>query len=246
QYFAFKTRKKEYLTHAAFNNIDQALDACKKEGFDLLINLLMGIKAAIQEEKTDLLWDQARDAPRAIAEYYDDRIVQIIDEFQYINRFIFRDKACEKRIGNLAGSYLHTCEYRNAPLLVSGSWVGWLVDDLGKMLPGRFSKDYLDSMPTHESVEMVYNYSFFYNIPVTEETACTISELCKGNPFYISSLFESKCPGLDLSKEEGVLKALEFETIDSRGLIKSIWMEYIDYALSRVNSQETKNIILYL
>ncbi|MCP4754033.1 MAG: hypothetical protein GY866_24375, partial [Proteobacteria bacterium] len=186
------------------------------------------------------------DAPRAIAEFYDDRVVQIIDEFQYINRFIYRDKAREKLIGNLAGSYLHTCEYRNAPLLVSGSWVGWLVDDLGKMLPGRFGKDYLDNMPMHESVEMVYNYSFYYNIPVTEETACTIAELCEGNPFYISSLFESKCPGLDLSKEEGVLNALEFETMDSRGFIKSIWMEYIEYALSRVNSQETKNIILYL
>ncbi|MCP4626336.1 MAG: hypothetical protein GY850_22925, partial [bacterium] len=161
QYIAFKTRKTKYFTHAALRNMDQALDACKKEGFELLTNLLMGIKTAIREDSIDLLWDQVRDAPRAIAGIYDDRVVQMIDEFQYLNRFIYWDKMKERKADNLAGSYLHTCEYRNAPLLVSGSWVGWLVDDLGKMLPGRFGKDYLDNMPMHESVEMVYNYSFF-------------------------------------------------------------------------------------
>ncbi|MDM8517052.1 hypothetical protein QUF76_12695 [Desulfobacterales bacterium HSG16] len=70
------------------------------------------------------MWDIARDAPKIIAQYHDERIVQMIDEFQFINRFIFRNKTCTARIENLAGSYLGTAEYKNAPLLVSGSWVG--------------------------------------------------------------------------------------------------------------------------
>ncbi|MCP4629614.1 MAG: hypothetical protein GY850_39830, partial [bacterium] len=143
-----------------------------EHGFEYLLDRMEVFQETLKEESFDNLWDIARDAPRKIAEYYDERVVQIIDEFQYINRFIYWDKMKERLADKLAGSYLHTCEYRIAPLLVSGSWVGWMMDDLGKMLPGRFIKDYLDSMPTHEAVEMVYNYSFFYNIPVTGETAC--------------------------------------------------------------------------
>jgi hypothetical protein len=36
---------------------------------------------------------------------------------------------------NLAGGYLSTAESKIAPLLVSGSWVGWLMKELNSMLP---------------------------------------------------------------------------------------------------------------
>jgi len=47
----------------------------------------------------------------------------MIDEFQFINRYIYWDKYKEKRASDLAGNYLHTAEYKNASLLVSGSWI---------------------------------------------------------------------------------------------------------------------------
>ena len=68
-----------------------------------------------KEEYIDLLWDAAREAPHIIAQLKDERVLQMIDEFQFINRYIFRDKSCKDRINNLAGSYLHTAERKNAP-----------------------------------------------------------------------------------------------------------------------------------
>jgi hypothetical protein len=62
----------------------------------------------------------------------------MIDEFQYVNRYIYRDEACTNHFKEFAGSWFHTAEYKSAPMLISGSWVGWLMRDLTKMLPGRF------------------------------------------------------------------------------------------------------------
>ncbi|MDM8518268.1 hypothetical protein QUF76_18890, partial [Desulfobacterales bacterium HSG16] len=126
QYIAFKTRKKEYF-HYTRGNYSRVLKALEKEKLDYISHMIEDAELADRQEKTDLLWDIARELPRMAAEHTDERVLQIIDEFQFINRFIFRDKSCKDRIDNLAGSYLHTCEYKNAPMLVAGSWVGWLM-----------------------------------------------------------------------------------------------------------------------
>ena len=122
------------------NSYAYLIDAATQEGLDFLIPHIKDFKQCEKSGDVDILWDIARDAPRTIAEYKDERVLQIIDEFQFINRYIFRDKSCKDPMPELAGSYLHTAEYKNAPMLVSGSWVGWLMDDLNKMLPGRFIK----------------------------------------------------------------------------------------------------------
>jgi len=62
----------------------------------------------------------------------------MVDEFQFLNSEIYWDEAKTNQASDLAAGYLHTAEYKNAPLLVSGSWVGWLMNDLTTMLPGRF------------------------------------------------------------------------------------------------------------
>ncbi|MBF0449283.1 MAG: hypothetical protein HQK75_01125 [Candidatus Magnetomorum sp.] len=170
----------------------------------------------------------------------------MIDEFQFINRYIYWDMEKQRRANNLAGSYLHTAEYKNAPLLVSGSWIGWLMDDLNRMLPARFTITDFGNMPRHEAIDMTLNYSEIEQIPVTYETACIIAELTQGNPFYISSLFQSESPQKDFSTEEQILKTLDFETLDRRGIIRGTWMEYIQSAIKRVNDKNGKKIILYL
>jgi hypothetical protein len=170
----------------------------------------------------------------------------MIDEFQFINRFVFWDKEKKRRADNLAGSYLHTCEYKNAPLLVTGSWVGWLMDDLNRLLPGRFLKGPLGNLPEDESVEMIYKYSLIDNVPVTEETVWLIAQLTEGNPFYISALFRSRYPEKNLTTEEGVRKIFEYETLDLDANINATWMEYLDSAFSRINDVHAKDMVLYL
>ncbi len=246
QYMAFKTRNNNYLTFGKAKNLADALEICRKEGFDFLADPIRGMQARQRDGDADFMWEIAREMPKEVATYTDEYIVQIIDEFQFINRYIFWDKEKKRRAENLAGSYLHTAEYKNAPLLVSGSWVGWLAGDLLRMLPGRFQFHYLESLPGDEAAEMILRYSHLEGIPVAEEIVPLMAGLTEGNPFYISSLFRSKYPGKDFTSERGLLGTLEFETLHNEGIIRGIWMEYVGYAMDRANSRNAKSIVLYL
>ena len=99
-----------------------------------------------------------QDTPFELATRQNEYIVQIIDEFQYLNSEICRDKEATHRITDFAAGYMRAAEYKNAPLLVSGSWVGWLFSILTKMT-GRFKIAFLDNPPEDEAVEMVFKYS---------------------------------------------------------------------------------------
>jgi hypothetical protein len=243
QYLAFKSRNVNYLKYETY---DQLIQAAKKEKLDYLIDHIQNFIYFEKRDYIDTIWDLAREAPRTIAEYKDDRILQMIDEFQFINRYIYWDKDKKNKIPDLAGSYLHTAEYKNAPLLVSGSWVGWLMDDLNKMLPGRFTISDFGNMPRNEAIEMAFNYAEIIKIPISYEAACVMADLTEGNPFYISALFQSDYQEKDFSSEQGILDVLDFETLDKRGEIRGTWMEYIHSAIDRINDTNGKKIILYL
>ncbi len=245
QYIAFKTRKPEYFRYSK-DNYSRALKVMKKEKLDCLSHLVEDAEMADKHERADSLWDIARDFPRMIAEETDERVIQIIDEFQFLNRYIFRDKACKDCIENLAGSYLGTAEYKNAPILAAGSWVGWLAQDIISMLPGRFQFHYFENLPEHEAVKMILKYSHLESIPVAEEIVPLMTGLTEGNPFYISSLFRSKCPGRDFTTKEGLLETLNFETLHKEGWIKGTWMEYANKAMNQANDIIAKRIVIYL
>ncbi|MDM8516021.1 hypothetical protein QUF76_07470 [Desulfobacterales bacterium HSG16] len=245
QYIAFKTRKQEYF-HYSKSNYSRALKSLKKENLNYLSHLVEDAELADRQENPDALWDIARDMPRITAEHTDERVLQIIDEFQFLNRYIFRDKSCKDRIANLAGSYLGTAEYKNAPMLVAGSWVGWLARDILKMLPGRFLFHYLEKLPEHETVEMILKYSYLEDTPVAENIVPLMAGLTEENPFYIGSLFRSKFQGKDFTNKKGLLETLEFETLHREGGIKGTWMEYVSYALKESNDVHAKKIVLYL
>ncbi|MDQ1352130.1 MAG: hypothetical protein QG657_2436 [Acidobacteriota bacterium] len=142
--------------------------------------------------------------------------------------------------------YLSSAESKIAPLLVSGSWVGWLMNLLIMMLPARFQYFSLGNMPQDEAIEMVYKYSRFFNIPVTEEAAYLIAQMAEGSPFYTSSILRSRYQNKDLTTVKGLTETLEFETLDNRGNIKATWMEYVSAAFSNVNDRNAKRIVLHL
>ncbi|KPA17719.1 hypothetical protein MHK_002071 [Candidatus Magnetomorum sp. HK-1] len=218
----------------------------QKEGFSYLTSYFKGVESAIKNERIDMLWSIVRNAPREIASQQNEHIIQIIDEFQYLNSEIFRDKATTNHIDDFAAGYMVTAEYKNAPLLISGSWVGWLMHDLSKMLPGRFKPFFITHLPIDESLEMIYKYACIYDIRITDETAYLIAHLCEGNPFYVSSLFESHYIDKDLSTQKGLIATLEYETLNDQGAIKNLWIEYLNAAISEINDTHAKNIILYL
>jgi len=246
QYIAFKTRKTRYLRLFEKGNLEKAMQVAESEGLDYLVELLSGVEYAVRHDHVDILWETVREAPKTIASSENEFIVQMIDEFQFMNAMIYRDKDMKNLAKNLAGGYLSTAESKIAPLLVSGSWVGWLMNELKSMLPARFNYEYLENMPENEAVEMVYKYSSFFDVPITEETAYLMTQLSEGSPFYISSIIRSRCRDKDLTTIKGLTHTLEFETLDNRGNIKATWMEYVSSAFKKVNGKNAKKLVLYL
>ncbi|MGD2089114.1 MAG: hypothetical protein PVH61_23250 [Candidatus Aminicenantes bacterium] len=248
QYIAFKSRKPEYLGQFMKGNFGMAKQTAVKEGLDYLLELIEGVEYAVGHNQVDILWEIVREAPKTMAFRQREFIVQMIDEFQFMNAKIYRDKALKNLAKTLAGGYLSTAESKIAPLLVSGSWVGWLLNELGTMLPNRFWYEFLGNMPENEAVEMIYKFSNFFDVPVTEQTAYLMFKQTEGSPFYISSLIRSRFPGKDLTTVKGLIDALEFETLDRRGNIKLTWMEYVlsTFKNKKVNGKNAKKIVLYL
>ena len=245
-YIAFKTRKTEYLTPEEKNNFTKVKTVAVNEGLDYLTGIIESVEYAVEHEQIDSLWETVRTAPHTMAARRKEFIVQMIDEFQFMNAMIYRDKDMKVPADTLAGGYLSSAESKIAPLLVSGSWVGWLMDELNKMLPSRFRYKFLENMPENEASEVLFKYSRFFDVPVTEETAFSLIRISEGNPFYISSVICSDYPGKDLTSIDGLTGTLEFETLDDQGLIKSSWMEYMAKAFPKINDRNAKNIVLHL
>ncbi len=246
QYMAFKSRKINYLGRDRSNSLEEAKKAAINEGLDYLTRIIENVEYAVYHDYVDILWGTVREAPKTIAHSENEFIVQMIDEFQFLNAMIFWDKAKTNLARNLAGGYLSTAESKIAPLLVSGSWVGWLMKDLSSMLPARFRNKYLKPMPENESSETLYKYSRFFGVPVTDETAYLLIGLTEGNPFYISAVISSNYPDKDLTTLDGLSRTLEFETLNDEGSIKLSWMEYIARAFPQINDRNAKNIVLHL
>jgi hypothetical protein len=248
QYIAFKTRKNEYLDPFRKSNFQRSKQDAKKEGLEFLIQRIEDVEKLIRDEQLGMLWEVVRIAPYSIAYTQKEFIVQLIDEFQFMNAMIYWDKAkSENQLADtLAGGYLSTAESKIAPLLVSGSWVGWLMNELDTMLPNRFRYEFLENMPENEAIEMVYKYSRFFDVPITEQTAYLLLKQTEGSPFYMSSLLRSRFPGKDLTTVKGLIDTLEFETLDPRGNIKATWMEYVSATFKKVNGKNAKKIVLYL
>ncbi len=99
-----------------------------KEGLDYLTGIIESVEYSVRHDHVDILWETVREAPQTIAFRRKEFILQMIDEFQFLNAFIYRDKEMKILADTLAGGYLSTAESKIAPLLVSGSWVGWLMN----------------------------------------------------------------------------------------------------------------------
>ena len=246
QYIAFKSRKINYLGRDKKNSLEEAKKDAIDEGLDYLTGVIENVEYSSRHLHVDMLWNTVREAPKTIAFSENEFIVQMIDEFQFMNAMIYWDKEKKNLAKNLAGGYLSTAESKIAPLLVSGSWVGWLINELDTMLPNRFWHEYLENMPENEAVEMVYKYSRFFDVPITEETAYLIFKQTEGSPFYINSIIRSRYRDKDLTTVDGLTDTLEFETLDRRGNIKATWMEYVLSTFKKVNGKNAKQLVLYL
>ncbi|WP_186441717.1 hypothetical protein, partial [Desulfamplus magnetovallimortis] len=133
QYISFMERQGSLVRNTlSLNEIRQYGEA---NGKHLLVRDVEAITHHMDNDSYDLVWKTAYTAPERIAAEYDQRFLVIIDEFQNITEYVYRDKACKTaKDETMAGSFHGVSESKIAPMLVTGSYVGWLVGILDKYL----------------------------------------------------------------------------------------------------------------
>jgi len=197
----------------------------------------------------NLMWDTACSAPHRFADCYDQRFLVILDEFQYITKYVYQDKNCEgKPDETMPGSYHSLSESKIAPMLVTGSYASWLLQimqdylEAGRLKPIHFSP-YLTSV---EGLQAVYKYADFYQEKITNETAIQINELCMADPFFIYCVIQSEYEEKELMTQEGVINTVNYEISDNKAEMFLTWREYLVKILNQVNNRNAKNLLLYL
>jgi hypothetical protein len=231
-----------------------SLQEIRKYGVEKLMKSFVADVDFLLENKEiggshDLIWKRAYSAPHRYAERYDCRFLVILDEFQNITQYIYRDEKCEGEPDEtLAGSFHGVSESKIAPMLVTGSYVGWLMMVISKYLQaGRLKQIRMSPYLTNdEGLEAVYKYAEFYQEPITNETAVQINELCMSDPFFISCVIQSEYDNKELTISQGVVNTVHYEISDRNSEMSKTWNEYLQLTLQRINDKNAKNILLHL
>ena len=169
----------------------------------------------------------------------EDQVVQMLDEFQYLNMYIDagdEDKPCK--------AYMSSAESRVAPLLITGSLMGVVSYDLMRYLPQRFTEILVPRMDESESTEMTLNYAKFFGYHIDRETAGYIVHITNNVPGRIVDLLAPNMGKPEISTFDDTDKALAWEV--EKGRIRSDWEEYLSYAMNGVNNVNLRRITYFL
>ncbi len=239
QYFACTTRTPELIARVLPFDELKVLAAKDRHVAD-------DIRAMedILERVPGQAWGHARELGHRISQLNDVRILQILDEFQYMNKYVVSDDD-PSNVELLCHSYMGAAESKFSPQIVAGSYIGWL-EAILRHLTVRYRKWHLEGLTADEALQAVYNYAYVYQVAVTDETAPYIAKVCDNDPFYIAATISNQSDEKDLTTEQGVRDALTFETVVDQGEIAYVWGEYLAGAFDRVNKKNSRKIVLYL
>jgi AAA+ ATPase superfamily predicted ATPase len=200
QYLGHKTRNVQLIRKQA--SFDFLLEQAAADR--IIQDDIIQMRQIVQNEKPGEAWEFARAAGHRISGLKDERIIQILDEFQFLNAYIYTDETYEKKM-ELVPFYHRTAESKISPQIVTGSYIGWLTSIIRKMV-SRYREYYLESFPEEEALDAVYNYSTLLKQPVTDETVPLIAEVCHHDPYYIAQVMRSNYEHKDLTDPESALE----------------------------------------
>lgn len=168
-----------------------------------------------------------------------ENVMQIMDELQYLNMEI---DAGEEKI--LSKAYMSTAESKVAPLLVTGSLMGVLSEQLMRYTPQRFYEIDVPKMKEEEAIAMTLNYGEIYHQPLTPEVAKYLVYITNRVPGRIQSLLQPALGKPKIKINTDVDQALSYEV--SHGVIRKDWYEYLALAMHNYNSLHMKRIVYFL
>ena len=197
--------------------------------------------------KTGEIWDLASSAPHRFASIYDQRIIVIIDEFQYLNSHIYFDEKCTNIDKSVPGTYHSLVESKLAPMLVSGSYVSWIIKIMEEYLEaGRLDKFYISPyLEKDDGLQAVYKYAAHYHRPITNQTAEQINQLCMSDPFFIYCVVKNSRKNALLTSN-GVIETVHHELTGRHSRMSGTWAEYINKTVAKINDIYAKDILLNL
>ncbi|MCP4111969.1 MAG: hypothetical protein GY749_41650 [Desulfobacteraceae bacterium] len=246
-YISFMERDETLVRHPM--QLEEIGEYGRAHGIKLFTDDVKAIRKFQKEKGDDLIWITAYTAPERFAAVYDQRILVILDEFQNITQYVYRDEVCERsQDDTLAGSFHDVVESKIAPMLVTGSYVGWMVRVISKYLEaGRLKRTYMNPYLTpEEGLHAVYRYAEVFNAEMSNQAAEQINRLCMSDPFFISCVIMSDFEGKDLTTPEGVASAADYEIAHKGSEMSMTWGEYIDLTLKKINDRNAKDMLLHL
>jgi hypothetical protein len=174
------------------------------------------------------------------------RCLVIIDEFQDMNRRLYRDAQLTIRDKNVTGIYRSLAESKIAPMLVAGSMLSMLTRVvLGGGLFGRFVSMSLPLMSEPESGELMDKLAAAYGVTITPLIKQYLFALTKGNPYYITYLVNNPFTK-DLSTKEKVDEVyLKQTTMLAGGHFYDLWLPYFQQNMELLNDDQHGKRLLY-
>ncbi|KPA12740.1 ATPase domain protein, prokaryote domain protein [Candidatus Magnetomorum sp. HK-1] len=245
QYFSFIYRKQLPIDSLHWR-WDQLLDMASEHGNKDILDYMKSFETYVNDEDVNLAKNFAFAAPAGFSGFTDKFFLVMIDEIQYMTEFIYYDNERKVKAYNLPGAFHGLVELKFAPMLVSGSYIGWMTQMMRKMFVGSRLRPYPISPKLDDKggLEAVYKYSDYYDIQLTDEVAHIINLIIQSDPFYMTALFNS--PFRDFSSVDGVIQTFVQEISNKKGELYLTWMEYIDISLKKVNDRYAKQILLIL
>jgi len=238
QYVSFVERNKELAASPLdFQELEETL-----RPFPVWHSKWGSLQRFRERNEWGLMWEAVSSFPSQLAVTQDIKIVQIFDEFQNIDSYVYDQH--DHLIDSMSGTYLDLAEKRQAPLIVSGSEVHGLIRII-RRLTDRFIESTLDNLPEDEARQAISVYANFSATRIDETSIQRIWNLTQGDPLYIKALFLSRFnSSKDYTQEDNIVRTYEQET--TRGEIFKTWMEYILKVFYEVNQVNAKRIMLYL
>jgi len=244
-YISYLERKGEIIRNVlTLNEINEYAVSNAINIFIKDIEMLLDYKA---ENRTVPMWELALTAPHRFASFYDQRILVIIDEFQYFSKHIFIDSELKNHYHTMPGSYHQHVESKYAPMLVSGSYVSWMLQLMEEYLEaGRLDQFYISPyLKKDEGLQAVYKYAEHLNKPITNKTASQINTLCCQDPFFIYCVIKNSKKNMLLT-EKDVVETVNHELTHRHSRMVKTWAEYINKTIKKINDKYAKDILLHL